>query len=260
MTHSNKWRPLIYVWTALVLFFLMLPLLVVIPISFSSASYLQFPPPQWSLRWYQAFFNDPVWIDAAIRSTKIAIAATTLATIVGTMLAFSLVRGNFTGRAAISQFASTPIIVPTIIYAVAINGAFAKLRLIGEWYGIALAHAVLAIPYVVLIVSAALRTVDPALEQAAAGLGASQLTAIRRITLPLIRPAMISGMFLAFISSFDELVVAMFLGGANVTLPKKMFDNIVNAIDPTIAAVSVLEVALWSGPHFTGEAAVGFRH
>jgi ABC-type spermidine/putrescine transport system permease subunit II len=103
-----------------------------------------------------------------------------------------------------------------------------------------------AIPCVVVIMRAALRTFDIALENAAMGLGASWLRAIRRVTLPQMRPALVSAIFLAFISSFDELVLAMFLGGANMTLPKKMFDNILNAIDPTIAAVSVLQILIVS--------------
>jgi ABC-type spermidine/putrescine transport system permease subunit II len=107
-----------------------------------------------------------------------------------------------------------------------------------------LGHTVHAIPYVVIIMTAALRTFDIALENAAMGLGASRARAIWRVTLPQIRPALISAVFLAFISSFDELVIAMFLGGANMTLPKKMFDNIINAIDPTIAAVSVLQIVI----------------
>jgi putative spermidine/putrescine transport system permease protein len=164
----------------------------------------------------------------------------------GSMIAFSLVRGRYVGKALVSQLSATPIIVPAIIYSIAVYGLFAQLRLIGEWWGIVLAHTVIAIPYVVIIVAAALRTFDIALENAAMGLGAGRLRAIWHVTLPQIRPAMVSAMFLAFISSFDELVIAMFLGGSNMTLPKKMFDNILNAIDPTIAAVSVLQIVLVS--------------
>ena len=162
----------------------------------------------------------------------------------GTLLAFSIVRGRYRGREALTQISALPIIVPSIVYSIAVYGLFAKLRLIGLWQGIALAHTVLAIPYVTIIVAAGLRTFDIAQEQAAMGLGASRLTAVRRVTLPQIRPSLISAAFLAFIASFDELVVAMFLGGSNMTLPKKMFDNIMMEIDPTIAAVSVLKITL----------------
>jgi ABC-type spermidine/putrescine transport system permease subunit II len=226
--------------------FLMLPLVVVVPISFSASSYLRFPPPGWSLRWYRAFIDDPVWVAAAWRSLQVALCTTVLATLLGTLLAFSIVRGRYPGKQALNQLAATPLIVPTIIYSVAVYGLFAMLRLIGDWRGIAVAHTVHALPFVVIIIAAALRTFDASLEHAAMGLGAGRLRAVWRVTLPQIRPAIVSAMFLAFISSFDELVIAMFLGGSNMTLPKKMFDNIINEIDPVIAVVSVLQIVLVS--------------
>jgi ABC-type spermidine/putrescine transport system permease subunit II len=238
------WKLALYAWCGLVYFFLMAPLTVVFPLSFSSSPYLQFPPPGWSLRWYAAYFADSVWIDATLRSLKIGVATALLATVLGTLLAFGLVRGRYPGRAAVNHLSLMPLIVPTIIYAVAAYDIFAKLKLIGDWRAIVLGRTVHAIPYVVIVVGAALRTLDESYEHAAMSLGAGRLTAIRRVTLPQIRPALISGVFLAFIASFDELVVAMFLGGSNMTLPKKMFDNIINEIDPTIAAVSVMQVAL----------------
>jgi len=242
----SRGRPALNAYVAAVFLFLMLPLFIVFPISFSSASYLQFPPPGYSLRWYQAYVDDPVWLAATVRSLKIAASTTVLAAVLGTLLAFSLVRGRYPGREWVNQVGAMPLIVPTIIYSVAVYGLFAQLRLIGDWRGIVLGHTVHAIPYVVVIMTAALRTFDIGLENAAMGLGASRLRAIWRVTLPQMRPALVSAIFLAFISSFDELVIAMFLGGANMTLPKKMFDNILNAIDPTIAAVSVLQILVVS--------------
>jgi putative spermidine/putrescine transport system permease protein len=118
------------------------------------------------------------------------------------------------------------------------------LKLIGAWYGLVVAHTVLALPFVVLVMTAGLRDFDRGLEQAAAGLGASRWRTLLRITLPLLRPSLVSAGLLAFISSFDEVVVALFLAGANMTLPKKMFDNIMMEIDPTIAAVSVMQILL----------------
>ena len=243
---GSRGRLVLNVFCGFVFLFLMLPLFIVFPISFSSASYLQFPPPGYSLRWYEAYVNDPVWLAATLRSIKIAGCTTVLATILGTLLAFSLVRGRYPGREWVNQVGAMPLIVPTIIYSVAVYGLFSQLRLIGDWRGIVLGHTVHAIPYVVVIMTAALRTFDIALENAAMGLGASRLRAIWRVTLPQMRPALISAVFLAFVSSFDELVIAMFLGGSNMTLPKKMFDNILNAIDPTIAAVSVLQIVIVS--------------
>jgi ABC-type spermidine/putrescine transport system permease subunit II len=237
-------RIAVRVLAAAVLLFLVLPLAIVFPISFSSSSSLQFPPPGWSLRWYAAYLDDPIWIEATLRSLWIAVVTMGLATPLGLMLAFALVRGNFPGRALANQVATAPLVVPTIIHAVAISGLFAWLKLIGNWQGVVLGHVVHALPLVVLVVGAALRTVDANLELAALGLGASRWTAIRRVTLPQIRPAIVSASFLSFITSFDELVIAMFLGGSNWTLPKKMFDNIQLEIEPTVAAVSVLQICL----------------
>jgi putative spermidine/putrescine transport system permease protein len=238
------WHYALYGWSLLVFLFLMAPLLVVFPISLSSSAYLQFPPPGWSLRWYEAYFTDAVWMEATWRSVKVALWTTVLATLLGTLLSFSLVRGRYPGKSVVNQVSLLPLVVPVIVYSIAVYGLFGQLRLIGYWQAIVLGHTVHAIPFVVIIVSAALRTFDIAQEHAAMSLGASRATAIWRITLPQIRPSLVSAAFLAFISSFDELVVAMFLGGSNMTLPKKMFDNIVNEIDPTIASVSVVQIIL----------------
>ena len=231
---------------ALVYFFLMLPLIVVFPISLSSAAYMQFPPPGFSWQWYERYLDDPQWIDATIRSLYVGAATALLALALGVPLAFSLVRGRFAGRVILDRLALAPLIVPTIIVSVAVYGLFAKLKLIGEWYGLVVAHTVLALPYVVLVMGAGLRDFDRSLEQAAEGLGAGRWSILLRVTLPLLRPSLISAGLLAFISSFDELVVALFLAGPNMTLPKKMFDNILMEIDPTIAAVSVMQILLVS--------------
>lgn len=237
-------RALVYAWSGIVFTFLMLPLFIVFPISFSSARYLKFPPPGFSWKWYQAYINDPAWMAATETSIKVAIGTTVLATVLGTMVAFSLVRGRYPGKAWVDRLVTAPIIVPNIIIAVAIYGVFAQFRLIGDWTGVMIGHTLYAIPFVVLVVGASLRTFDPAQEQAAMGLGASRLQAVWRVTLPQIRPAIVSGAFLAFITSFDELIIAMFLAGSNSTLPKKMFENIIMEIDPTISAVSVLQILL----------------
>jgi len=238
-------RALVVACTAIYIF-LMLPLLVVFPISLSSAAYMQFPPPGLSWQWYERFLDDPQWVDATVRSLYVGVATAILALALGVPLAFSLVRGKFPGRWLLDRIALAPLIVPTIILSIAVYGMFAKLKLIGEWYGLVIAHTVLALPFVVLVMSAGLRDFDRGLEQAAEGLGASRTRTLLKITLPLLRPSLVSAGLLAFISSFDELVVALFLAGPNMTLPKKMFDNILMEIDPTIAAVSVLQILLVS--------------
>ena len=241
---TAPWRVGLYAFCGVVFAFLTLPMVIVALLSFSSSPYLVFPPPGFSLRWYAAYFSDTIWIDATIRSVKVALTTTAGATALGTLLAFSLVRGRYPGRAFVDQLAIAPLIVPAMVYSVAIYSLFAQLKLIGHWQAIALAHTVHTVPFVVLIVGAALRTFDVNQEHAAVGLGATRFQAITKITLPQIRPALVSAAFLVFISSFDELVIAMFLGGSSMTLPKKMFDNIMNDIDPTIAAVSVLQIGL----------------
>jgi putative spermidine/putrescine transport system permease protein len=229
---------------AVIYLFLMLPLLVVFPISLSSAPYMQFPPPGLSWQWYERYLDDPQWIDATVRSLYIGVATAVLALALGVPLAFSLVRGKFIGRGLLDRIAMAPVIVPTIILSVSVYGLFAKLKLVGAWYGLVIAHTVLALPFVVLVMVAGLRDFDRGLEQAAEGLGASRWRTLWRITLPLLRPSLVSAALLAFITSFDEVVVALFLAGANMTLPKKMFDNILMEIDPTIAAVSVMQIIL----------------
>jgi putative spermidine/putrescine transport system permease protein len=246
MNGKGNGRRFLVVACALIYFFLMLPLLVVFPISLSSAPYMQFPPPGLSWQWYERYLDDPQWIDATWRSLYVGGATAVLALVLGVPLAFALVRSRFPGRALLDRLALAPLIVPTIILSVATYGLFAKLKLVGTWYGLVVAHTVLALPFVVLVLAAGLRDFDRALEQAAAGLGASRWQTLRRITLPLLRPSLVSAGLLAFISSFDEVVVALFLAGANMTLPKKMFDNIMMEIDPTIAAVSVIQILLVS--------------
>lgn len=245
MKQNGNRRLLVAVCT-LIYIFLMLPLIVVFPISLSSAPYMQFPPPGLSIQWYERYLDDPQWIDATVRSLYVGGATAALSLLLGVPLAFSLARGRYAGRIVVDRLALAPLIVPVIILSVGLYGLFAKLKLIGEWYGLVLAHTVLALPFVVLVMVAGLRDFDRALEQAAEGLGASRVRTLFRITLPLLRPSLVSAGLLAFISSFDELVVALFLAGPNMTLPKKMFDNILMEIDPTIAAVSVMQIVLVS--------------
>ena len=246
MRRVRPGRLLLGAFAALVYVFLQLPLLIVFPISFSSAQYLQFPPPGWSLQWYERYLSSPNWLTPTWVSLKVAMATTALSLLLGVPLAFGLTRERFRGRDVIEKLSMAPIIVPTIVLSIALYGLFANLKLIGAWYGIAIAHTVLALPFVVVLVMAGLRDFDLNQELAALGLGASRWRAVWHVTLPQIRPSLVSAAFLAFISSFDELVVAMFLGGANMTLPKKMFDNIRMEIDPTIAAISALQIVLVS--------------
>lgn len=237
-------RVLLNAFVAAICVFLMVPILLVFPLAFSSANYLAFPPPGWSLQWFDSYFGSVSWMQATVTTLQVAVGTSLLATVIGTALAFSLVRGRYPGKMLVQALTAAPIIVPNMVIAVAIYGFFAQLQLVGEWYGVVVGHTIYAIPFVVMVVAPSLQTFDEAQELAAMGLGASRLSAIWHVTLPQIRPALVSAGFLAFITSFDELVIALFLSGSNFTLPKKMFESIVFEIDPTIAAVSVLQISL----------------
>ena len=239
---------------ALVLFYLIFPIFVIVPVSFSSASYLSFPPPGWSLRWYGNFFGRPDWLAAAWLSIWIGIAVTLLASALGTPAAFGLVRGRFPGKRFLNGFILSPLIVPGIIVAIGIYFAYARLGLIGHPVGLVLAHTALAVPFVVINVSASLYGFDQRLEQAALSLGATPWRAFWQVTFPLVRPGVMAGAVFAFIASFDELLVALFVSGSTaVTLPRLMWQEIRQDIDPTIAAASTLLLLLTTGLLLTVE-------
>ena len=225
----------------LVLLFLVLPVVIVFPLSFSSGSYLSFPPPGVSLRWYASFFGSRSWTDAATLSIEVAVAVTVLAVLLGTPAAVGLQRGAFAGKSLVNALVLSPLIVPGIVVAIGAYFIYARYGLVGNPIALVLGHTCLAVPFVVINVTSALQGVDRRLEQASLSLGATPLGTFRQVTLPLIAPGVMAGAVFAFITSFDELLVALFLSGTDaVTLPRRMFDEIRYDIDPTIAAVSSL--------------------
>ena len=224
--------------------FLAVPLVVVVPISFSAAKYLTFPPPGWSTQWYERYFVSREWMSATWRSVEVAALTTALATALGTAAALAL-RRSFRGKSVVTLIVLAPMVVPVIIVAIGIYGLYARLRMVGTLHGLVLAHTVLAMPFVVVVVAATLRGFDETLELAAQNLGANRWHTFVLVTLPLIRPGVVSGALLAFITSFDEVVVAIFVSGARApTLPKQMWDGIRTEIDPTVAAVSTLLISV----------------
>ncbi len=230
---------------ALVLAFLILPVLVVVPISFSSSQYLDFPPRGFSLQWYERFLGSTEWTDALWASVQAGIVATLLACVLGTAAALGLARSRFPGKTLVVGFLVSPMIVPVIVLAIALYGVYAKLHLVGSLAGLVLAHAALGLPYVIVTVSATLQRVDERLEHAALSLGATPWQAFRHVTFPLIRPGVIAGALLAFIASWDDVVIALFISGTRSgTLPKRMWEGLRSEIDPTIAAASTLLVAV----------------
>jgi putative spermidine/putrescine transport system permease protein len=227
--------------SALVLLFLVLPLAIVFPLALSSGHYMTFPPPGFSLQWFRSFFGSNEWISAAWISIEVAVPVTAIAVVLGTPAAIGLARGRFPGRSVVNALVLSPLIVPGIIVAIGSYFAYARFGLVGNPVALILGHSCLAIPFVVINVTSALQGVDRRLEQAAANLGATPLGTFRQVTLPLILPGILAGAVFAFITSFDELLVALFLSGTSaVTLPRRMYDEIRYDLDPTIAAVSSL--------------------
>ncbi|WP_164897963.1 MULTISPECIES: ABC transporter permease subunit [unclassified Mesorhizobium] len=224
--------------------FLVSPILIIFPISFSSSRFLEFPPPGLSLQWYEAYFTSDAWVSATIQSFGVGTATAFVSLAVGSAAAMALVRGSPRMRRVGYQLLLAPIIVPVIISSVALYFLFARLQLINTSLALVIAHSIGAIPLVVLIMAASLQAQNIRLEHAAASLGASRIVTIWRIVLPLIRHAFIVAGFIAFLHSFDEVVLSLYMSGPDtMTLPVKMWSGIREEITPTIAAVSSLLIA-----------------
>ena len=238
-------RVLLGVLLAAILFVLVLPTLIVVPVSFGTADYIEFPPSGLTLRWYAEYFSDPDWIAATLFSLRIAVATSLAATVVGTLTAIALVRGNVPGKAVIQGLALSPLIVPHIIIAIALYLVFAPLHLTGNFFGFLVAHTMLAVPFVVITVTAALQRFDVSLELAALNCGASRTRAFFSIVLPNIAPGVAAGAVFAFISSFDEATVSFFISGIEgKTITRKLFEDIDFDLTPVIAVVSTVLVAV----------------
>jgi putative spermidine/putrescine transport system permease protein len=242
-SRSLLFRATLSLYCSIVFAFLMLPLVIVFPLSVSSAAYLQFPPPGFSLRWFESYLGSPSWMRATALSIEVGCITSAFAVLLGVPLAFYLTRARWrVASIVIDKLSISPLIIPSIVTAIVVYRLFASYRMIGTMPSLVLGHTVLALPFVVVVVSAALRTFDTTQEEAAMGLGAGRLRAVFYITLPQLRPSILSGAFFAFMASFDDLILALYLSGSNMTLPRKTFENILFAVDPTIAAVSVLQI------------------
>ena len=224
-----------------VLVFLMAPILAIVPLSFSSSSFLVYPIPGWSLKWYDNLFGSAEWARAAKNSFIIAPAATVLATLLGTLAAVGLSRTNFPFKGLLMSLLIAPMVVPIVVVGVSTYLYFAPLGLADSYTAIIIVHAALGAPFVLTTVLATLQGFDHNLVRASLSLGESPLRSFFRITLPVIAPGVISGALFAFATSFDEVVVVLFLAGPDqLTLPRQMFNGIRENISPTIAAVATL--------------------
>ena len=238
---SRRHRVWLYAVTVLVLLFLVLPVLVVIPMSFSDSRYLDFPPETWSLRWYHRFITEATWYASMIVSLKLAFATAFIATPLGLAAGYAIHVADHPWFRRLHTYLLLPLMIPHIIIAIGIFYAFAKIGLLGSFWGLLFAHVMLALPFVLVTALAGLRAFDMSQEQVARSLGCTRLQAFRRVTLPQIRGSVIAGAIFAFVTSLDEVVVALFVSsGENTTITKVMFSSLRDEIDPTIAAVSSL--------------------
>lgn len=221
--------------------FLIVPLIAIIPVSFSSGSFLSYPLPGFSLQWYEKVLQPDPWIYALKNSAIIAVCSTIFATALGTLAAYGLTVSDFKGRGFVLAVVISPLVVPIVVVALGVYFAFAQMGLVGTYFGIILAHTALGVPFVVITVLASLRSFDRQLVRASASLGSRPLTTFREVTFPLIAPGMMSGALFAFITSFDEAIVVIFLAGPQqTTLPRQLFAGLRDQLDPSIIAVSTL--------------------
>ena len=231
--------------TALVLGYLILPILVILPLSFTSGELLVYPLPAWSLRWYREFTMGPMWTQATWNSLVLAAVTTLVATTAGMLAAFGLqgLRSRF--KPVLYGLLALPLIIPPVMVAVALFYYYARLGLVGTFSGLVFAHTILALPFVVITVAATLQGFDPNLRRAAASLGASPLQAFRKVTLPIILPGVLSGAVFAFVTSFVELLVILFVGSPEQrTLPRQIFSGVSETMSPTVAAAAVVLIGV----------------
>jgi putative spermidine/putrescine transport system permease protein len=228
---------------ALIAVWLLLPLALIVPISFSAEDSFAFPPRTWTLQRY-ANLTDPVWVGALLNSLLVATLSAAVCAVLGTLAAFALVRSESRLMGLLRILVLAPQIVPIIIVGLGVYLVFLRWQLNGTVLGFVLAHSMLSLAFVVIPVTAALQTFDRGLERASASLGAGPIATFRQVTLPIIRPAVLSGALLAFLSSFDEFVLALFLQSPSfVTLPVLVYRRMRDVIDPTIAAVATVQLA-----------------
>ena len=253
-------RALLWMLCILLVIFLIAPIVVIVITSFNDTPYMEFPPRVLSLRWYVNFFSTSHWIEPALLSLQVALITMACATLLGTAAAIGIVRGRFRAKRSLELFFVSPMVVPIVVLALGLYFLFSGYHVLDTALALCLGHTVIATPIVIVIVIAALRVADPSMELAARSLGATYWRALWYVTIPSIKAAILSAAAFAFLISFDEVVVAIFLGGPNATtLPKRMWETIRFEIDPTLTAISslltLLAVALLVGVEFVRRSA-----
>jgi len=241
MMRLSPARIALIVACTLVLVYLILPVLIIVPISFSSARYLSFPPPSLSLRWYQQYFANPAWMQATQVTLTVAFFTVLIATPLGVAAAYAISQSKLRIMRLIHMMLLLPLVVPIIITAVGIFFVYVRVGLVATLPGLVLANVMLGLPYVVISVLAGLQSFDPTQEMVARSLGMNRLRSFFAVTLPQIKSSVVAGAVFAFISAMDETIVALFIsGGQYQPLTKRMFTALRDEIDPTIAAISTL--------------------
>ncbi len=248
MNWRTRRRAIAIAYVALAATFILAPLLVVVAVAFTSANFVSFPPPGWSLRWLVKVLGDPTFMRALSNSVLLGAGAALLAALVAVPAALALARGGFRGAAAIETFLLSPLSLPALILAIALLFFLARIGLGASFAGLAIGHAIIVLPYMLRTVLAVYRGVDPAIEEAALMLGASPPRALLHVTLPLIRPGIVAGSLLAFLVSFDEVAVALLLSSpSSMTLPVAVLNHVAHNYDPAVAAISLIKMALVIG-------------
>ncbi|MCV6592354.1 MAG: ABC transporter permease [Silicimonas sp.] len=243
VTHGQRlW---LYVISVIIMILLVTPTLIVVPMSFSDSQYLEFPPENWSMRWYQFYFGSEEWMRATWTSFKAAFLTMLVATPVGVLAAYGLHASKVKFVRATFVLMLTPMMVPVVLIAIGAFYAYVQMGILYTIMGLVLAHSVLALPLVVIVTGSALKSYDMSQEEAARSLGAPRWKAFLTVTLPQIRFAVVTSALLSFLTSFDEVVVAMFVsGGDNPTLTRNMFNALRDQIDPTIASISTIMILI----------------
>lgn len=239
------WKYILLAITVLTAAFLLLPILFIAALSFGSSQWLIFPPPGWTLKWYSDLFADPRWLESAFTSFKIAVMVTILSVFLGLVTSFGLVRGRFLFRESIKALFLTPMILPVVVLAVGLYAFLLKVGLNGTMTGFVLSHLILALPFSILAISNALEGFDKSIEDAAILCGASPIEAKIRITLPAISHGLFSAAIFSFLTSWDEVVVAIFMASPTLqTLPVKVWATLRQDLTPVVAAASTLLILL----------------
>jgi putative spermidine/putrescine transport system permease protein len=235
----------LYGFAGVILLLLVAPSMIVVPMSFTSSTFLEFPPREWSLRWYRAYIETPAWREATVMSLKVASLTVIIATPLGAAAAYAVHVAEWRFKRVASALLVAPLLVPHILIAIGIFFTFVKLGLTNTVIGVTLAHAMVALPFVFILTLAGLKRFDMTLEFAARSLGASRPRAFFYVTLPYLKNSLIFAALISFISSFDEVIISMFLAtGQYSMLTRRMFLSLRDAIDPTIASISSILIVI----------------